>query len=310
MSRVIAGRSVGLVLSGGGARAYAQLGAVQALREAGVPIDFVGGTSMGAIVAAGLALGWDDRELQRRVRAAFVDTSPLDDIAFPMLALTHGHKVRDRLTEHFGDVDIADLPLPFFCISADLTAGAPYVHDRGSVADALRASVALPGLLPPVTMNGRVLVDGAVVRNYPADLMRERRPGVLVGVDVTRAKGLTVEQVKRPPFWSWLFSGAWRRGPPIVSVLMRSATIMTSRDIEAARAASDLYIAPDVGEVEIRDWKAFDPAVTAGYHGTLAALDEAEDELRERLGLKPRPPEIPSALLFDPAPEPSEATAA
>jgi NTE family protein len=287
MARVIAGRSVGLVLSGGGARAYAQLGAVEALRGAGMPIDFVGGTSMGAVVAAGLARGWDDAELQHRVRKAFVSTSPLDDIAFPMLALTHGHKVRDRLAEHFGDVEIADLELPFFCVSADLTAGAPYLHASGALADALRASVALPGLLPPVTMDGRVLVDGAVARNYPADMMRERRPGVLVGVDVTRAKGLTVEQVRRPPFWPWLFSGAWRKGPPIVSVLMRSATIMTSRDIEAARLASDLYVAPEVDNIEIRDWKAFEPAVEAGRAAALAAIAEAPAELRMRLGLEP-----------------------
>jgi NTE family protein len=288
MARVIAGRSVGLVLSGGGARAYAHLGAVRALREAGVPIDFVGGASMGAVIGAAIAMGVDDDELERRVRASFVDTSPVDDIAFPMLALSHGHKVRDRLNEHFGDVDIADLPLPFFCISADLTAGAPYVHDRGPVRDALRASVAIPGLLPPVIMDGRVLVDGAVVRNFPSDVMLERRPGVLVGLDVTRAKGLTVEQASRPPFWSWLFSGGWRRGPPIVSVLIRSATIMTLRDIEAARLASDLYIAADVDKIEIRDWKAFKPAIEVGREAAAAALASADDTLKARLGLPVR----------------------
>ena len=288
MARVIAGCSVGLVLSGGGARAYAHLGAVRALREAGVPIDFVGGASMGAVVAAGLALGWDDDELERRVRDAFVNDSPLDDIAFPMLALTHGHKVRDRLARHFGDADIADLPLPFFCVSADLTAGAPYIHDHGRVRDALRASVALPGLLPPVILDGRVLVDGAVVKNFPSDVMRERRPGALVGVDVTRANGLTVEQAARPPFWPWLLSGGWRKGPPIVSILMRSATIMTGRDIEAARLASDLYVAPEVDAIEIRDWKAFAAASEAGRVAAVAALDAASAELKARLGLPVR----------------------
>ena len=285
MARVLSGRSVGLVLSGGGARAYAELGAVQALREAGIKFDFIGGASMGAVVAAGIALGWDDAELQDRVREAFVNTSPVDDIAFPMLAMTHGHKVRDRLAEHFGDVEIGDLDLPFFCVSADLTEGAPYVHDKGLVRDALRASVALPGLLPPVIMNGKVLVDGAVARNFPADVMRERRPGVVVGIDVTRAKGLTVDEVRRPKFWPWLFSGGWRKGPPIVSVLMRSATIMTSRDIEAARMASDLYIAPEVDEIEIRDWRAFEPAIQAGYEAAVAALASAPDELKAKLGL-------------------------
>src|SRR5690606_19264848 len=109
IARVITGQSVGLVLSGGGARAYAHVGAVRALRERGVPIDFVGGVSMGAIIAAGVAMGWDDVELEQRLRKAFVSSSPLDDIAFPLLAMTRGQKVVERLAEHFGDTTIGDL---------------------------------------------------------------------------------------------------------------------------------------------------------------------------------------------------------
>eukprot|EP01035_Chromulina_nebulosa_P012878 gene12878-17155_t len=123
LARVLTGRSVGLVLSGGGARAYAHIGAIKALRERGVPIDFVGGASMGAIVAAGVAMGWDEAEMDARIRDAFVDSSPLDDIAFPMIAMTHGEKVRERLRVHFEETQIADLWLPFFCVSSNLTTG-------------------------------------------------------------------------------------------------------------------------------------------------------------------------------------------
>src|SRR4029453_11074368 len=103
IARVLTGQSVGLVLSGGGARAYAHIGAIRALRDRKVPIDFVGGVSMGAIVAAGVAMGWDEEEMDRRIHEAFVDTSPLDDIALPLLAMTHGLKVGERLAHHFGD---------------------------------------------------------------------------------------------------------------------------------------------------------------------------------------------------------------
>ena len=161
--RRLTGRAVGLVLSGGGARAYAHIGVIRALTERGVPIDFIGGASMGGVIAAGLALGWDLEEMDRRIRLAFVDSSPLDDIAFPMLAMTRGGKVARRLEENFGDVQFADLWRPCFCVSSNLTTGMPQVHRRGLVRAALRASISLPGLLPPATQGQNVLVDGAVL---------------------------------------------------------------------------------------------------------------------------------------------------
>jgi NTE family protein len=274
LARVLTGRAVGLVLSGGGARAYAHVGAVRALRERGVPIDFLCGVSMGAIVAAGVAMGWDDAEMDRRIRAAFVDSSPVDDIALPILAMTRGQKVTDRLFEHFGPTDIADLWLPFFCLSANLTTGAYHMHRRGSVALALRASVALPGVLPPSTEGDNVLVDGAVMKNFPADVLRAIHQGPIVGVDVSGSRNITADDVARPKSaWRWILSGQWRKGPPIVSVLMRAATVSTGRDLAAAREATDVLIQPDTAHIEIRDWSAYEPAVAEGHRATLEVLD-------------------------------------
>jgi NTE family protein len=289
IARVLTGQSVGLVLSGGGARAYAHMGAVKALRERDVPIDFVGGASMGAIVAAAVAMGWGIEEIDRRIREAFVDTSPLDDIALPLLAMTHGIKVSDRLAHHFGDVLIEDLRLPFFCVSSNLTTGAYHVHRRGRLRDALRASISLPGVLPPATDGHNVLVDGAVLKNFPADVMRAGQLGPIVGVDVTRGRSITAEDVARPEsVWRWLISGQWRKGPPIVSLLMRAATVSSGRDLAAAREATDLLVTPDLAGVEIRDWSAFAPAVKGGYEATIAALDKLDrpvTELRRRPAL-------------------------
>jgi NTE family protein len=286
MGRILTGTSVGLVLSGGGARAYAHVGAVQALREAGAPIDFLGGSSMGAIVGAGVAMGWTNDEIVTRIRDAFVRSSPLSDIAFPMIAMTHGRHVKDRLEHHFDDVEIADLWLPYFCVSSNLTTGMPKVHRRGNLAVALRASSALPGVLPPVMDGEDVLVDGAVMRNFPADIMRAAHAGPVVGVDVSRARGLNAEDCKPPAsLWSWIFSGAWRQGPPIVSILMRAATVSTERDLAAAREATDILVAPKLDNVEIRDWHAFEPAVAAGHQATqaaLARLDRPLTDLRRR----------------------------
>jgi NTE family protein len=289
MARVLTGQSVGLVLSGGGARAYAHVGAIRALRDRGVPIDFVGGVSMGAVIAAGLAMGWDDPEMERRIKEAFVDTSPLADIALPLLAMTHGLQVNERLAHHFGETQIADLWLPFFCLSSNLTTGAYQMHRRGLLRRALRASISLPGILPPATDQQNVLVDGAVMKNFPADVMRASQLGPIVGVDVTSGRSITADDVARPAsVWRWIWSGQWRRGPPIVSLLMRAATVSTSRDLAAAREATDVLVLPDVSKVEIRDFSAYEPAVAEGYRATIEALDKLErpvQALRRRLSL-------------------------
>lgn len=288
LARVLTGQSVGLVLSGGGARAYAHIGAVRALHERGVPIDFVGGVSMGAIVAAGIAMGWDDPELEMRIRKAFVDSSPLDDIALPLIAMTHGDKVRERLAEHFGDRLIADLWLPFFCLSTNLTTGAYQLHKSGLVREALRASISLPGVLPPVTSGNNVLVDGAVVKNYPADVMRAVQLGPIVGVDVGRGRSIEAKDVQAESIWRWLRSGDWRRGPPIVSVLIRSATVRGGAELAQSHAVTDVLILPEVDNIEIRDWKAFEPGVSAGYNAAIQALDSLSHpvvDLRRRLSL-------------------------
>ncbi|MDB5482593.1 MAG: cyclic nucleotide-binding protein [Caulobacteraceae bacterium] len=274
LARIYAGKSVGLALSGGGARAYAHVGAAKALRQLGVPIDFLAGTSMGAVIAAGLAMGWDLQELDRRIRQAFVESSPLSDIALPLLAMTRGRRVDHRLETHFGDTQISDLWRPFACVSTDLTTGGPYIHRRGLLRRALRASLSLPGVLPPVVENGHVLVDGALVRNLPVDVVREQHDGVTIGVDVAVAQGLKPDDLLlRPSGWRWLTSGAWRKGPPIVSVLIRSATLPSVTAMAAARDSRIVEIIPDVEGVELQDWNAFDKAVEAGYRATMEAAE-------------------------------------
>jgi NTE family protein len=277
LARIYAGRSVGLALSGGGARAYAHIGVAQALGELGVPIDFVAGTSMGAVIGAGLAMGWDMAELDRRIREAFVTTSPLSDVAFPLLAMTRGRQVDRRLEEHFGDTQISDLWRPFACVSTDLTIGGPHVHRRGLLRQALRASLSLPGVLPPVVEEGHVLVDGALVRNLPTDLVREQHDGVTIAVDVAVSEGLWPDDLLlRPSGWRWLTSGAWRKGPPIVSVLIRSATLPSAAARASAHDPMVVEITPDVEGVELQDWDAYEPAVTTGYRAAMAEAERLE----------------------------------
>ena len=288
MARVVTGTAVGLVLSGGGARAYAHVGAVKALTEAGVPLDFLGGSSMGAVVAAGPALGWSQDELEQHMRDAFVKSDPLSDITFPMIAMTRAGKVARLLKEAYGDVDIADTQRPFFLTSTNLTTGGIEVHRRGLLRQAMRASIAIPGVMPPVVVDGQVLVDGAVLKNFPAEVMRQMNAGPVVGVDMSQARGVDPVTLERPPsLRRWIMSGAWKQGPPIVAILMRSATLTTDADLERSRAATDLLIQPEPEGLDIRDWKMFDPAVACGYETTkrvLEGLDRPVTDLRRRAG--------------------------
>ena len=288
MARTLTGRSVGLVLSGGAARAYAHVGAIRALREAGSPIDFIGGTSMGAIIGAGVAIGWDDQELDRRIRAAFVQSNPVADIAFPMIALTRGIQVHRRLKEHFEDREMADLWRPFFCVSSNLTTGQHQVHRRGKLAHALEASSALPGVLPPVIVGEDVLVDGALLKNFPTDVMKAWNRGPIVGVDVSRSRGLTASEIAPPASTlRWLLSGDFLKGPPIVSLLMRAATVSTDGELASAREAAEVLVMPRVEDIELRDWKhSYDPAVAAGHAAMAAALKEAAAPVPELRRLK------------------------
>ena len=274
IARIVTGSAVGLVLSGGGARAYAHIGAIKALHEAGVCFDFLGGSSMGAVVAAGPALGWTDEELDARIRRAFVKSDPLSDLAFPMIAMTRARKVAGLLEEAYGDVDIADMPLPFFAVSSNLTTGRIEVHRTGMLRRAMRASISIPGVMPPVVMDGQVLVDGAVIKNFPTDVMRQLNAGPIIGVDMSQARGVDPHALENPPsWWRWIASGAWKKGPPIVSVLMRSATITTDAEMDETRAEADLLILPMPEGSDIRDWKVYEPVVEAGRKAAVEALE-------------------------------------
>lgn len=272
LARIIAGRSIGLVLSGGGARAYAHIGVVRALREAGLPFDVVGGTSMGGIIAACVAMGWNDDEIERRIRKAFVESNPLGDYVLPVVGLVRGRRVEDRLQEHFGETLIEDLEAPFFCVSTDLVAGAARVHRAGLLRRALRASISLPGILPPVIEgNHSLLVDGAVVKNFPVDVLKDLHRGPIIGVDVALREGIDVEDFRDPPgFMGWVAAHGLQSPPPIASLLMRAATMAV--DPWEGRAGADLLIAPTMADVDLRDWKRFDDAVAAGYEAAVDAL--------------------------------------
>ena len=286
LARTLAGRSIGLVLSGGGARAYAHIGAVRAFTEMGIPFDFIGGASMGAIVGAGVALDWSQEELVDRIHEAFVASNPLSDWQLPVVSLARGAKVDARLKKHFGEVDIVDMKRPYFCVSSNLSNGTPRVHRSGLLREGLRASIALPGILPPVVDGEDLLVDGAVFTNFPSEQMRAFHRGANIGSDVTRARGVDPQDFVDPPsFYGWVRKHGFGEPPPIASLLMRAATAgtMVSKHAEFLDAV-DLVALPET-DTDLREWKRFHDTIESGYAAAMKAVDSMDDEVRTRLGL-------------------------
>ena len=276
VARMLTGRGIGLVLSGGGARGFAYIGIVKALREAGIPIDLVGGTSMGGILGAGVALRWSIEELTDRFRSAFVDVNPLRDYTLPFVSLVSGRKVSRLLKHAFGDITIEDLPLEFFCVSSNLTTGHSEVHRRGALWLWLRASVAIPGVLPPITHSGDVLVDGGTMNNLPVDAMRELGRGPVIGCDVgaDRAFVSLSDEVDVPLPWqlmSWLRSR--KQLPSIFQILWRAGMVNSSAMTAAHREKTDLLLQPPLAQIDMLNWKAFDKAIEAGYEYAARRLE-------------------------------------
>jgi predicted acylesterase/phospholipase RssA/CRP-like cAMP-binding protein len=285
--RRIVGRPVGLVLSGGGAHGIAHVGVLAAIAEAGIPIDYVCGTSMGAIFAAGVGQRRSSQAMRAQVRELFAAPFALYDVTVPISSLLAGKKLDRVLQRELGEADIEDLWLPFFCVSTDLSRAELVVHDRGSLCKSVRASCAIPGIFPPLLWDGRTLVDGGLMNNLPVDLLLERCPGPIIAVDVLPYGDPTLA---RP-------SGAIARRlralrtrikgepatPPLFDILMRSTMVGSKYRQQTAAQSSDqvVYLEPPVASFGMLQWRAHDALFEVGlYH--------AREQLARHRALFPR----------------------
>ncbi|HKN01145.1 MAG TPA: patatin-like phospholipase family protein [Candidatus Binataceae bacterium] len=280
LARMITGRAIGLVLSGGGARGLAHIGVIRALRESGIEVDLFGGASMGSIIAAGAALEWDDQILSEHIRAAFSDTNPIGDYTIPLIALARGRKATSLFRRHFGEQQVEDCPCPFYCVSANLTTGLLKVHRTGPIWLAMRASAAIPGVLPPVIEGSDILVDGGILNNLPIDVMSEMRRGPIIAIDTSRDYGFkaTIDDLDRRSLWQ-LLRHARQGTPNIVRLLMAAGTMSSRAHLKELISHVDLLIEPPLENVSMLDWKAFDFTVDAGYRHTMEILEKKKGVL-------------------------------
>ena len=279
LARFLTGSAVGLVLSGGGARGFAHIGILRALQECGIPVDFIGGTSMGAVIAAQYAAGWDWQTMSRVNRDHWPRCHPQRNYTLPLVALNSGRRMDQMLREMFGTAEIQNLPGKFFCVSTNLTRADAMIHRTGSLWKAVRASLSIPGIGPPAIENGEIFVDGGLVNNVPVDIMRNLCPGTICAIDVSEQVEFKSQLQESYSVSGWHL--LWRRLSPfatkpdlpsIFNILYRTTTVGSLRAIESVKAAADLYLNPPVGDFGIFDWRCIDKIIDAGYRYGLETL--------------------------------------
>jgi NTE family protein/lysophospholipid hydrolase len=281
LARFLTGNAIGAVLGGGGARGFAHVGVIRALREAGIPIDLIGGTSMGALIAVQPALGWDDATMLDVNRRSFVEKKPvtLRDYTVPVYSLLDGRRLDENLVAPLGDVRIEDLWTGYFCVSSNLTRAEPMVHREGPVWKAIRASLAIPGVFAPVLAGTELLVDGGVLNNLPGDVVRQLGGGWVIAVDVSLERDLEVRDAILPPPWkvllNWLNPFAKRiELPNLLSLLVRTTLLASVQKTEEMKKNVDLYIQPPVNRFRLMQFRAFEEIAETGYRHARAVLGE------------------------------------
>jgi predicted acylesterase/phospholipase RssA/CRP-like cAMP-binding protein len=283
-ARRMSERAFGVVLGGGGARGLAHIGVLQALEEAGIPIDAIGGTSMGSVMAAFYARGWSPKRILETASKVFTDPRAVMDLDFPMVSILRGRKLDKVLQSLFEDMDISDLWLPYYCISSSLSEGQMMVHDRGPVWQSVRASCSLPGVFPPVQADGQLLVDGGIVNNVPMDIMATQcEGGTVIAVDVGGggAKDLALGAREGISGWGLLRN---RLNPVsskegianILQILIWATTLSSKQYLQhlLAEGRVDLFLTPPVQEFQLLGFDAYEKLYEIGYEYTRKQLAE------------------------------------
>jgi predicted acylesterase/phospholipase RssA/CRP-like cAMP-binding protein len=282
LARFISGQAVGLVLSGGGARGIAHIGAIQALAQSGVPIDFTGGTSIGAAVAAHWAMTEDVEALARIGRdfSSNFHQHFFRDLTLPFVSLNSARRFSKCLEHLFGDTRIEDLWLPYFCTSSNLTKAQAEIHDRGVVWTWVRASSSIPGIWPPVIRDGQMLVDGGVINNLPIDVMRKRCRGPVVAVNVSPVAELNLHSGPQAQLSGWPMLkrlNPFRKKtevPHIFGILYRSAQLGSICSADSIKGGSDLYLQPPTSQVDLFDWKTAHTLIDTSYRHCMNDIEQ------------------------------------
>jgi NTE family protein len=279
---------VGLVLSGGGAKGFAHIGVLKVIDSLGIKIDYIAGTSMGAIIGSLYASGYSGKQLDSIFRELNFDnvisdylpreaktfyerdnsekyavTLPFDKFKLKLpSALSRGQNIFNllsRLTLHVCEIeDFEKLPIPFFCVATNIETGTPVILDGGNLALSVTASGALPSLFQPVIINDQVLIDGGVVNNYPIDELKAKGMDIIIGVDVQDDLA-TREALTSAP-----------------EILLQINNYRTIREMKLKAKKTDIYIKPDITNFSVVSFSEGKKIIENGEYAALLKIDELE----------------------------------
>ncbi|MUH72498.1 patatin-like phospholipase family protein [Psychrosphaera haliotis] len=291
MSRFLLEKAVGLVLGGGGARGFAHLGVIKAFEEAGIPIDIIGGNSMGALIGASYVAGVPREQIHLEILKHAKGGMKL---TFPVVSIMSNRNLSGAFQEALGDINIENLWTPFFAAACNLTDAETAVLDHGPLWKAVLASNSPAGLFPPVISEGNLLVDGAILENVPVKAMRQRLStplerrrgnGLVIAIDVDVRGRFSVDtETLELNTWKKVKSHFSRKQdtlPGIVDILMQVAHIGGLSQRQQTKRGADIYLEPPLSEYKIMDYKKAEQIIEVGYQFTLEHIAE----LKEQAGL-------------------------
>jgi NTE family protein len=263
---------VGLALGSGAARGLAHIGVLKALKEAAIPVDIVAGTSMGAVIGACYAKEGDIATVEDiALKTGWTEVARLLDPHFGSLrkGLIRGQRIEELLCSLIGDVEFRDLRMPFATVATDVNTGEEVVIREGSVIEAVRASISIPGVFVPVTLEAKCLVDGGIIDPVPVNVLRDMGAKFIVAVNVL------AEPQKRKPL-SLSKKGRMPGTRNILDTLIQSIYIMEYEIIKARVLKADVIISPDVSRIEAFEFHKGEETILAGYEAARKALPKLQ----------------------------------
>ena len=251
---------IGLALGSGGARGFAHLGVIKVLEQAGIPIDMIAGSSMGALAACFYGAGIDIDRLYK-ISTAFKRKYYLD-FTVPKMGFIMGNRVKELIRVFTHGKNIEELDIPVRIVATDLMTGEKVVFSKGPIADAVRASISIPGIFVPEKLNGRLLVDGGVVDRVPVSVVKDMGADIVIAVDVSRVK--TNSEVTT-----------------IYDVIMQTLDIMQMELVNHSTIDSDVMIRPQVDKYSSRAFTNIEEIISIGEEEARNQLDQIKNLIEQ-----------------------------